>query len=92
MTEDMFLEQWMRYLLNQRTEYVCQDWRTCALINRVCRGKLYVDLFSISETIRGNKYLLTSEDSFSRYCRAYPIPNKEAHTVTKVLIDQHFNI
>ena len=32
------------------------------------------------------------EDSFSRYCHAYPIPNKEAHTVAKVLVDQHFNI
>ena len=24
--------------------------------------------------------------------RAYPIPNKEAHTVAKVLVDQHFNV
>ena len=36
--------------------------------------------------------MLTAEDSFSRYCRAYLIPNKEAHTVAKVLIDQHFNV
>ena len=33
-----------------------------------------------------------AEDSFSRYCQAYPIPNKEAHTMAKVLMDQHFNI
>ena len=32
------------------------------------------------------------EDSFSRYCRGYPIPNKEARTVAKVLMDQQFNI
>ena len=32
------------------------------------------------------------EDSFSRYCHAYPIPNKEARTVAKVRVDQHFNI
>ena len=38
--------------------------------------KLYVDLVSMSETIRGNKYMLTAEDSFSRYCWEYPIPNK----------------
>ena len=38
------------------------------------------------------KYLLTAEDSFSEYCRAYPIPNKEVRTVAKVLMDQHFNI
>ena len=40
--------------------------------------KLYIDLVSMSDTVRGNRYLLTAEDSFSRYCCAYPIPNKEA--------------
>ena len=54
--------------------------------------KLYEDLVSMSETIRGNRYMLTVESSFSRYCGAYPIPNKEAHTVVKVLMDQHFNV
>ena len=54
--------------------------------------KLYADLVLMSETIRGNRYMLTAEDSFSRYCCAYPIPNKEAHTVAKVLMDQHFNV
>ena len=53
--------------------------------------KLYVDLVSMSDTMRGNQYLLTTEDSFSRYCHTYPIPNKEAHTVAKVLMDKHFN-
>ena len=46
----------------------------------------------MSDTVRGNQYLLTAEDSLSRYCRAYPIQNKEACTVAKVLMDQHFNI
>ena len=54
--------------------------------------KLYVDLASMSVTVRGNRYLLTVGGSFSRYCRAYPIPNKEVRTVAKVLMDQHFNI
>ena len=40
--------------------------------------KLYVDLVSMSENIRGNQYLLAAEDSFCRYCRA--------------LMDQHFNV
>ena len=44
------------------------------------------------EKIRGNRYLLRTEDSFSRYCRAYQIPNKEAHNVAKVLMDKHFNV
>ena len=54
--------------------------------------KLYVDLVSMSETIRGNQYMLTAEDSFSRYCQVYSIPNKEAHIGAKVLIDHHFNV
>ena len=54
--------------------------------------KLYIDLVSMSDTVRGNRYLLMAEDSFSRYCHAYPIPNKEEPTVAKVLMVQHFNI
>ena len=54
--------------------------------------KLYVDLVSMSETTRGNRYMLRVEDNFSQYCWAYPIPIKEAHTMVKVLMDQHFNI
>ena len=42
----------------------------------------------MSKTIRGNRYMLTAEDSLSRYFRADPIPNK----VAKVLVDQHFNV
>ena len=33
-----------------------------------------------------------SEGNLSRYCRAYPIPNKEAHMVAKVVMEQHFNV
>ena len=54
--------------------------------------KLYIDLVSMSDTVRRNRYLLMAEDSFSRYSCAYPIPNKEARTVAKVLVDQHFNV
>ena len=36
--------------------------------------------------------MLMAEDSFSQYCMAFPIPNKEAHMVAKVLMDQHFNV
>ena len=55
------------------------------------KEKLYINLVSMSDTVRGNGYLLTAEDSFSRFCCAYPISNKEARTVAKVLMDQHFN-
>ena len=36
--------------------------------------------------------MLTADDSFSRCCWAYLIPNKKAHTVEKVLLDHHFNV
>ena len=51
-----------------------------------------MDLVSILDAVRGNGYLLIAEDSFSRYCHAYPIPNNEARTAAKLLMDQHFNI
>ena len=54
--------------------------------------KLYVDLVSMSETVRGNPNTLTAEDSFNPYCWAYSFPNKEAHTMAKVLMDHHFNL
>ena len=54
--------------------------------------KLYMDLITMSESIIGNQYMLTAEDSVCQYCLAYPIPNKEAHTVAKELMDHHFNV
>ena len=54
--------------------------------------KLYIDLVSMSDTVGGNQYLLKAEDSFSRYCSVYQIPNKEARTLAKVLMNQHFNV
>ena len=58
-----------------------------SFLMRYVGKKLYVDLVSMSETIRGKRYMLLAEDSFSRYCWAYLTPNKEAHTVAKVLVD-----
>ena len=46
--------------------------------------KLYIDLVSMSDTVRGNRYLLTAEDSFSRYCRAYPIPSTGRSTLQRL--------
>ena len=36
------------------------------LLTRYVGEKLYIDLVSMSKTIRGNRYMLTAEDSFSR--------------------------
>ena len=54
--------------------------------------KLNIDIVSMAETIWGNRYMLMAEESFSWYCWSYPIPNEEAHTVAKVLMDNHFNV
>jgi transposase InsO family protein len=40
----------------------------------------------LSTTLKGNKYVLTIVDHFSRYVYLYPIPNKETTTVTQSLI------
>ena len=39
-----------------------------------------------------HKYILTIEDAYSRYVAAVPIPNKEAATVTKHLMDRYVAI
>ena len=61
-------------------------------LTRYVGEKLYVDLVSMSDKTRRNRYLLTAEDSLSRYYQAYLIPNKKEHTVAKVLMDKHFKV
>ena len=49
---------------------------------------LYVDLVGpMPETNKGDRYILTMQDGFSRYCTASTIPNKEASTVANALLD-----
>ena len=79
-------------MLNQGTEYGCENRVHVPLLAGYVGEKLYLDVVSKSETFRGNRYILMAEDSFRRYCQAYLIPNKEAHTVAKVLMDHHFNV
>ena len=47
---------------------------------------------SMSEFVRKNCYLLTVQDGFTRFASAYPICNKEAGTVARVLICEHFSV
>ena len=44
------------------------------------------------ETVRKNRYLLTVQDGFMRFASAYLICNKEAGTVARVLIHEHFSV
>ena len=51
--------------------------------------KCYVDLVGpLQETNRGNRYILTFEDSFTRWVEAIPIPNKESQTVSRALFQE----
>ena len=40
----------------------------------------------LNETPRGNKYILTCTDLFSKWPIAYPVPNKEAITVARIMV------
>ena len=49
---------------------------------------LYIDLVGpLPETEKGDRYIATMQDGFSRYCAACTIPNKEASTVANALLD-----
>ena len=42
------------------------------------------------QTPRGSKYILTCVDSFSKWTEAFPLSNKEAKTVARILVDHVF--
>ena len=53
----------------------------------------FVDLVGPMPVTRDqHKYILTIEDAYSRYVMAVPIPNKEAATVTRHLMDRYVSI
>merc|ERR1712030_254034 len=55
--------------------------------------QLFVDLVGpMPITRNGEKYILTIEDSFTRYAMTVPIPNKESATITKHLMERYVYI
>ena len=54
--------------------------------------KVFIDLVSMSETVRKNRYMQMVQDGFTRFASAYSICNKEAGTVAQVLIREHFSM
>ena len=42
-------------------------------------------------THKNEKYILTVEDEFTRFVKAYPLQNKEAATIARVLIDHYIS-
>ena len=54
--------------------------------------KVFIGLVSMSKTVRKNRYMLMVQDGFTRFASAYPICNKEAGTVARVLIHEYFSV
>ena len=54
--------------------------------------KVFIDLVILSETMRKNCYLLTVQDGVTRFASADLICNKEAGTVSRVLIREQKGI
>ena len=40
------------------------------------------------KSARGNKFMVTIVDHYTKWAEAYPVPNHEAHTVARVLVEQ----
>ena len=53
--------------------------------------RIAVDIMGeLQETGRGNKYVLVVSDYFTKWTECYPLPNMEAATVAKLLVEQLF--
>lgn len=42
----------------------------------------------LPETVGRNKYILVIGDYFSKWTEAFPLPNQEAHTIAKALVEE----
>ncbi|VDN20139.1 unnamed protein product [Gongylonema pulchrum] len=47
-----------------------------------------IDALKLGLTRAGNRYLLVVIDHFTKWCSAYPIPDKKADTIVKVFADE----
>lgn len=50
--------------------------------------KIFLDIFSLtSPSHSGNKCVLTLQDDLSKFSQAFPLPNQEANTVARALVE-----
>ena len=52
--------------------------------------RVHIDLFGPLLSKNGKKYILTATDAFTKYCHAWPINDKSAQTVAKILFENYF--
>ena len=63
---------------------------------QVARSRYPMEIIAVDimgelpETDRGNKYVLVVSDYFTKWTECYPMPNMEAVTVAKLLVEQLF--
>uniref|UniRef100_A0A3Q0R9N3 Gypsy retrotransposon integrase-like protein 1 n=1 Tax=Amphilophus citrinellus TaxID=61819 RepID=A0A3Q0R9N3_AMPCI len=65
----------------------CAPLQTCMVLRAYERVALYV-LGPLPETERKNKYILVIGDYFSKWTEAFPLPNQEALTIAKILVEE----
>ena len=51
-------------------------------------SKVYIDTISLSRSRMGMKYLLTMEDGFSRFLMAIPVPDNQAQTLARAILEK----
>jgi len=53
--------------------------------------RFHVDITGLHpQTPRGSKYILTCVDAFSKWAEAFALPNREAKTLARILVEQVF--
>jgi len=77
------------------TAIVVVNFRVQGLFHPVISGNImercHVDVTGPHRrTARGSIISLTCVDAFSEWAKAFPIPNKEAKTIARVLVEQVF--
>ena len=66
----------------------CSSTKHTLRISNAKSGCEHMGLLPHSDS--GNLYILVAGDYFTRWMEAYPIPNQEATTVARVLVDKIF--
>ena len=52
---------------------------------------LAIDLVGPLPETNGYRYVLTAQDEFTRFTKAFPLKNKESATIARVLIDDYIS-